>query len=284
MKSWITGCAQLLAGASALAWAGACRSEQPHAAPNGERPVARAPVAPEQPSNALIEVADEDAPANDARSLYLRNCAGCHNDNGDGRGPTMLAQNTQARSFAQGGFAFGNTKEAVFKTITAGFPGLSAMPSFKATMNDDERRLVAEYVLTLTPYSHESARGTKLVAGEEGAMARGKLPPIASGKPERPRGLLLGTADGMSFEFRTDDVRLLGVRMGGFADRHDWNERGGDYLEPLGKLLCINAAGDPGPTFQRTDDQRPLGARLESSWARGNRVGLSYVLLDEQGT
>jgi mono/diheme cytochrome c family protein len=228
---------------------------------------------------------DESELALDGRRLYSRNCAGCHNENGDGRGKTMLDLGTQARSFAQGGFAFGNTPEAIYKTITAGMPGSSLMPSFRGTLSDEERRAIVAFVLTLTPPQPEAAQGTELIVGSLPCVARGKLPAFAEKLPERPRGLLIGLPEGLTFEYRVDDVRLLGVRQGGFADRTDWNERGGGVLQPLGQVIHSFAGGDPPPAFSLAGDpQSPLIARLTSTWIdKSGSAGLSYELRDEAG-
>lgn len=210
-------------------------------------PAAQAAPAPAPPGHAAAaQEPDEDEVT--GKSLYLRHCAGCHNANGDGKGATMLQQGKQARSFAQGGFAFGNTVEQIAKTIASGIPGSSPMQGFKSVMDEDERKLVAEYVLTLTPYKAEAkAKDSVMVVGDRAVFAYGKLPALHEGLPERPRGLLIGLPGGISFEYRIDDVRLLAVRKGAFADRTDWNERGGGVLQPLGEIVEAFQEGDPGP-------------------------------------
>ena len=114
---------------------------------------------------------------------------------------------------------------------------------------------------------------------------RGKLPPIdggTEGAVGHPRGLLLGTTDGFTFEYRTDDVRLLGVRLGGFVKRSDWTGRGGTALEPLGKVVHLMEAGKPGATFT-TEAGEPLTARLSGTWIMGGEVGVAYALETADG-
>jgi len=227
-------------------------SSRPDPTPQPVEPMLAAPVAPA----AAAEQEDEDAIS--GKSLYQRHCAGCHNDNGDGRGATILAQGSQARSFAQGGFAFGNTPEAIFDTITSGIPGSSLMQPFNAVMDEDERRMVAEYVLTLTPYGNPVlAAGSILVVKERAEFARGKLPAMREGLPEHPRGLMVGLPGGASFEYRVDDVRLIAMRRGGFVDRTDWNGRGGGELQPLGEIAFE-------PVLD--DQQAALSAYVGQGW------------------
>ncbi|MBK8179622.1 MAG: c-type cytochrome [Planctomycetes bacterium] len=242
-------------------------------------PVTSTAAAPQASTEPMAdEQADEDEVT--GRSLYVRHCAGCHNENGDGRGKTMLDQGKQARSFAQGGFAFGNTPEAIFNTITAGIPGSSLMQSFQAVMDDDERRLVAEYVISLTPTpSAQPASGSVMVVADRAVFARGKLPALGEGLPERPRGLLVGLPGGLSFEYRVDRGRLLCVRQGPFADRTDWNERGGGVLKPLGTPVFRDGDGDPAPWLYAAlgQQQVPIELALAGTRVAGARGELATI-------
>lgn len=237
-------------------------SESAPVAPAAVGGSAEPPADASPTSNAAATAEDEDEDEVSGQSLYARHCAGCHNDNGDGRGATMLAQGKQARSFAQGGFAFGNTVDAIVKTMRTGIPGSSLMPSFSGLMDDDELRMVADHVLTLTPYrSAGPAGGSKLAVVDRALFVRGKLPPAREGLPERPRGLLIGLEHGWSVEFRTDDLRCLALRRGEFVDRRDWNDRGGAALAPLGAAVHLFEGGDPAP------------------WIYGGRAARSAVVL-----
>ena len=83
------------------------------AAPAVDERAQPATVAASTPASAAI---DDEEPVRDGKFLYTRNCAGCHNDNGDGKGATALQLGVTARSFAEGHFAFGNTPESVSYT------------------------------------------------------------------------------------------------------------------------------------------------------------------------
>src|SRR5438093_1021640 len=84
----------------------------------------------------------------DARALFLQHCASCHGESGDGRGTTQLDR--PARSFKDGGFSYGNTVEALVRTIANGIPG-TPMPAAPSVLTDADRRALAEYVLSLGP-------------------------------------------------------------------------------------------------------------------------------------
>ena len=224
----------------------------------------------------------QDEPERDGKWLYSRHCAGCHNDNGDGKGPTITALGQVARDFKAGGFAFGDSREQIFKTLSSGIPGRSPMPSFAGAMSDEERWKVVDYVRTLMPPRKDEAPSrTLMVVADKALTARGKLPPIAEGANETARGLLLGTPSGLTFEYDVANVRLLGVRLGGFADREDWGDRGGGYLRPLGQVIQRFDPKAPSLSVLRAEgrkDSRAVAATcvLESTWVRGAVGGLTY--------
>jgi mono/diheme cytochrome c family protein len=231
---------------------------------------------------------EDDEPPKDGKWLYSRHCAGCHNENGDGKGPTITQMGLVARDFAQGGFAFGDSLEQMKRTITSGIPGRSPMPSFKGVLSDEEMSLVIGHVRTLMPKRDESKpSNTELVVKDRAVIARGKLPPISEGAVETPRGLLVGTPDGLTFEYDVSAVRLLGVRMGRFADREDWGDRGGAYLKPLGRVIWDVADGlDVRVKPKPESSYAPMGANqrvLKSTFATANAAGLEYELRDHEG-
>ncbi|MFN0009804.1 MAG: c-type cytochrome [Planctomycetota bacterium] len=222
-------------------------------------------------SSALADLAR----AEDVRAQFLLHCASCHGETGDGRGSATLDR--PARSFRDGGFSYGNTPEAIYRTITHGIPG-TPMPAAPSVLTEAERHALAEFVLSLGPPTvTASAAESRLVVRDRPLIARGKLPPVAPDLPERPRGLLVGTPDGLTFEYRTDDVRLLCVRQGEFADRHDWRGRGGSVLEPLGVPIHLYGGGDPGPSILHPDG-RPFTARLYQTSIEGSRALVRYRL------
>ncbi|MEX1024426.1 MAG: c-type cytochrome [Planctomycetota bacterium] len=213
------------------------------------------------------------------RDLFLTNCAVCHGPDGAGDGTAKLDR--PARSFADGGFSYGNTEEALFRTITHGIPG-TPMPSFGESLTDAERRTLAAYVVSLgPPIEAVATEDTVLIVGDRPLVVRGYLPPIAEGASAHPRGLLIGHPSGLSFEYRVDDVRLLGVRQGGFLERKDWIGRGGSALGPLGRPVWLFDGGDPPSTFLA--EAGPLMARLERTEPGPRGVETLYRLTDAAG-
>ena len=117
-----------------------------------------------------------------AHALFQTHCASCHGALGDGKGWTELER--PARSFAEGGFSFGNTPEAIFRTLTTGIPG-SPMPSFEGALDESERRLLADHVISLGPPLPAKPSDAELVVADRPIFVRGLLPAIAEGLPQR---------------------------------------------------------------------------------------------------
>ena len=59
---------------------------------------------------------------------------------------------------------------------------------------------LAEYVIELGPGLPPKPSDTELVVGDSPLVVRGMLPPISAAGQTQPRGLLIGTTDGFSFE------------------------------------------------------------------------------------
>ena len=170
-----------------------------------------------------------------AEVTFVELCAPCHGATGDGKGTAVLDR--PARSFKEGGFSFGNTKEALFRTLKSGIPG-TPMPAFGGQVPDDRLRELARLVQFFGPGGEpERPRGTELVVGDRPLLVRGKFPALEGEESELVRGLLIGDPSGMSFQYSIDDVRLLSVRLGGFVNRDDWGGRGGSPLRLLGKEI-----------------------------------------------
>ncbi len=212
--------------------------------------------------------------AQEPKALFLANCAPCHGERGDGHGTTELPK--PARSFLDGGFSYGNTRRAIGRTIEHGIPG-TPMPSFGETLTSKERAALVEYVISLGPPRKEVASAeTLLLVEDHPRVARGLLPSLAPGAPQWPRGLLIGLTSGTTFEYRSDDVRLLAVRQGEFVERRDWSGRGGAPLAPLGKVTLLVEGGNPAPVW--SSDGGSLHARLTATRIRGEGVVLGYRL------
>ncbi len=206
-----------------------------------------APPENQDTPSSTVATAENDSGLS-GKKVYELMCSMCHGENGDGKGIVVLK--TKARSFIDGGYSFGNTPEAVYKTISNGIGG-TEMPAFKDSLTEQERRAVTEYVLAFNPENSKQRTGDPIMrVADTPLIARGHLPSVSEIAPEHPRGLIVGTTDGLSWEYRADDLRLLAVRKGDFVERADWGGRGGTPLKPLGEIIWLNQNGDPPPPWK----------------------------------
>ena len=239
------------------------------------------PLAPLIPCLLAPVLAQETGPT---KELFMAHCAACHGEKGDGEGTTTLER--PARSFLEGGFSYGNTPEAILRTLSYGIPG-TPMPAFDVALTEGQRKLLAQYVISLgPPGTIVDPAQTELIVTDVAQLARGLLPPISPTTEKQPRGLLIGLPSGTTFEYRTDDVRLLGIRSGRFADRKDWTGRGGTALEPLGRLIDLFGSGKPKApwrmaTIGSKEAAKELGAAMRTSFTRDTVGGIGYELIDE---
>lgn len=207
-------------------------------------------------------------------------CAQCHGQSGDGNG--LIELDRPARSFVDGGFSFGNTVEAIKKTTRSGIPG-TPMPPFKDLLTEEEVQKVVTHVRSFAPEQPEPLRNeTEMVVTNTPVVVRGMIPPIHEDAELHPRGLLIGNPDGFSYEYRVDDVRLLAIRQGKFVERTDWTGRGGSPLKPLGNVVVLVDRGTPTGLF-KTNDNKPLRAKLLSTNVSGALGSIRYALVDSGG-
>lgn len=80
--------------------------------------------------------------------LYQVHCASCHGASGAGDGPAAAGLEPPVRNLRQRPYKYGCNPRRVFHTLTQGVPG-TAMPSFQATLSEEERRQIADYVFSL---------------------------------------------------------------------------------------------------------------------------------------
>ena len=231
-------------------------------------------------SDPATEPAVEIVEAPVGKEIYMMYCAQCHGIKGDGL--SLIEIDRPARSFLEGGFSFGNTVDAISKTTRSGIPG-TPMPPFVEVLKQQQIHDVALYIRSLAPIIQDATPDdTEMVVGESPVVVRGMLPPAQHGLQLHPRGLLIGNPDGLSYEYRTDDVRLLAIRQGRFVTRTDWTGRGGTPLEPLGKIVVLVGAGNPSGMFAMEDGSQ-LHARLTNSSVFGELGTISYNLIDQGG-
>ena len=215
-----------------------------------------------------------------AHVTFIELCAPCHGVRGDGKGTAELDR--PARSFADGGFSFGNTSEALFRTLKSGIPG-TPMPAFGGQVPDERLREIARLVQFLGPGGEpEPPKGTELTVKDRPLIVRGHFPALEGEETDVIRGLLVGEPSGMSFQYASDDVRLLTVRLGRFVDRADWGGRGGTPLQALGKVI-YSPRDQLRPSAWRRANEGYLRPRLRATSTANGRAQIEYELVDSKG-
>jgi len=86
--------------------------------------------------------------------LYAANCVSCHGDHGGGDGPAAGALKPSPVNF----HVRQPTPDRVLSVIERGIPG-SSMPAWKGRLSDDERSLLAKYVLSMYDSGHKETQG-----------------------------------------------------------------------------------------------------------------------------
>lgn len=92
----------------------------------------------------------------EGKEVYLRYCAGCHGEKGDGKGPAAAMLIVKPRDFQSGIFKFGSTPsgslptdEDLYKVITRGLYRTS-MPEW-SLLSEKDRVAVVQYLKTFSP-------------------------------------------------------------------------------------------------------------------------------------
>ncbi len=190
--------------------------------------------------------------ARDGKAVYVRECAGCHGERGDGNGPAAAFLDPKPRNFKKRMFKLRTVEDQVpatadvLRTIERGLPG-SAMPSF-AFLSPSEREQAAAYVLQLAGY---------LDTPEPKAVDLGAPPPatpelLARGKQVYEQAQCgachgaRGKGDGTSAaSLRDDDGNPIKVR-----DFTGGQFRGGGEREDLYYRFTTGMDGTPMPAFR----------------------------------
>jgi cytochrome c oxidase cbb3-type subunit 2 len=88
--------------------------------------------------------------------IYVENCAACHGEKGDGKGPEADRLKTKPRDFTTGKYKFRSTPsgslpldEDIFRTISRGVRTTSMLAQLH--LSEQERWVVTEYLKTFSP-------------------------------------------------------------------------------------------------------------------------------------
>lgn len=119
------------------------------------------------------------------KELYLKNCASCHGEKGDGKGICSAFLLPQPRDFTRAQFrlrstATGNlpTDEDLFRAVSLGLAG-TPMPPWRGMLNESDRWAVVEFVKSFSPRFAKNEPRKMIEVGKapernDAAIAQGK--------------------------------------------------------------------------------------------------------------
>ncbi len=118
--------------------------------------------------------------------VYLKSCAACHGEQGDGNGPAAPHLNPRPRDFSLGMFKLRSTSSGdppldsdLIETIKKGIPGTS-MPRWEDTLSDEEIKDVIAYIKTFAPAIFDPSYTPEVIEVDESPAITAEL--IAQGK------------------------------------------------------------------------------------------------------
>jgi mono/diheme cytochrome c family protein len=105
--------------------------------------------------NDLVPLAWAQENLKTGESVYRENCAACHGESGDGKGPEANRLETKPRDFTAGIYKFRTTPSGslpldqdIFRTITQGVRGTSMLAQLQ--LSEQERWAVVQYLKTFS--------------------------------------------------------------------------------------------------------------------------------------
>ena len=188
------------------------------------------------------------------RSVYERDCIGCHGPSGDGQGPAAKFLSPKPRDFTKGIFKFAGVPAGdlphdsdLLRTLRSGLHGTS-MPVWEL-MPQDEAVAVVQYLKTFSPRWLQRRPGPQIVPTEDPFAKRGDKGVELGRKVYHAVARCWGCH--AAYESRAaiyDDGQSMGQTIAGFRDdlytpepkKSDW----GDFIRPPDFTVDVLKAGD----------------------------------------
>ena len=195
-----------------------------------------------------------EAQRESGKTLYLRNCAQCHGDKGDGTGYATPHLSPRPRDFTTGKFKVRSTPSGALPThqdlvniIRRGMP-YTSMPPWP-DLSDQEVSDLAHFIKT---FSAEFSNAQNVAPVEIPSAPSATNESIELGKKlYEENGCIkchgpLGRGDGPSAPTLVDD---LGYRIRAANLAQSWTFRGGASREEIFKTMSTGFNGTPMPSF-----------------------------------
>ena len=205
-----------------------------------------------------------EAERESGRTLYLRNCAQCHGENGDGAGYATPHLYPRPREFSLGNFKVRSTPSGALPThqdliniIRRGMP-YTSMPAWP-TLSDQEVSDLAYYLTTFSANFSNAERvpeplplpSAPAVTTESIELGRALYEETGCGECHGT----FGRGDGPSAETLVDELDFP-IRAADLTQ--SWTFRGGSSREDIFRTMTTGFNGTPMPSFDEalTPEQR----------------------------
>jgi len=197
-----------------------------------------------------------DAQRESGRALYLRNCAQCHGENGDGVGYATPYLNPRPRDFTSGYFKVRSTPSGELPThqdlvniIRRGMP-YTSMPAWP-TLSNQQVSDLAYYLTTFSPEFANANRVPEPLTLPSAPAATAESIELGS-TLYVDNGCIkchgtLGRGNGPSAETLVDE---LGFPIRAADLSQPWTFRGGPSREDIFRTMTTGLNGTPMPSFE----------------------------------
>lgn len=214
--------------------------------------------------------------ADKGKEFYLKSCAQCHGEAGDGKGTAAERMYTKPRDFTTGAYKIRTTPngelptdEDLSQAISNGLPG-STMPPWKDAYSKSQIDDLVTYIKTFSSRFQEekptrifSLKGAKKATKESLENGRKLYQEMGCNTCHGENG----RADGLSAAALTDDPGNP-IRPANFHKR--WKLRGGHRVEDIYRTLLTGLNGTPMPSYIDALGDTPEG--LAKTWDLANYV------------
>jgi len=201
------------------------------------------------------------------KTVYVKWCAGCHGETGDGKGVSARYMLPRPRDFTGAVYKIRTTASGqlptdadLMRAIDEGLPG-TAMPAWKARLSESERRNVIAYLKTFSAFFADTSQHVKELdfssepSGGTGAEAQKIGRQFYDSIHCRKCHGDQGRGDGPSAPDLKDDAGQPIFA----ADLHQsWRFRGGPTAADIYRRLRTGLDGTPMPSFSDLIDQKFL--------------------------
>jgi cytochrome c oxidase cbb3-type subunit 2 len=185
--------------------------------------------------------------------VYQENCAACHSEKGDGKGPLAERLKTKPRDFTIGIYKFSSTPsgslpldEDIFRTISRGVRGTSMLAQLQ--LSERERWAVVQYVKTFSKRFKEEKPG-QAVAGPPAPPPNAKLIALGRSKYEEAGCAQCHGADGKGHGPSAKDLKDDWGNPISAADLTLKPFKSGPNPEDLYRTISTGLNGTPMPSY-----------------------------------